>query len=84
MKKSVLAHRGPSDRAISTSAPIFSSAPHPLQPTSRWGNLKTPLPTGPHWLNFALDDGNLPATPIPYVVRARADGLVVSFPNMYV
>lgn len=80
----VCGHRGPSDHPISRDAPFFTSTTHRLNPTSRWGSFRTPYPTGPHWLNFVLGEGNNPATPIPYVVRARRDGFVVGFPNMYV
>lgn len=64
--------------------PSFPSIDHPLKPSNRWGNLKSPYPTGAHWTNFVLGEGNQPATPYPYVVRAKEEALVISYPKMYI
>jgi len=80
LASNVIGHRGPSNKPVSTDRPFFGSITHNLKPTKQWGSFTTPLPTGSHWTNFVLGDGNQPGTPIPYVVRARADGLVVGFP----
>lgn len=60
--------------------------PHPQQPSAAWGvEVKAPIPTNRWWINLVLADGDAVGenvvSPLPYVIKALADGLHVSLPG---
>ena len=63
------------------------AGPHPLQPTKVWGSKPTaPLPTNRWWVNLVLADGENGVgenvvSPLPYLVKAMADGLHACLPT---
>ena len=63
------------------------AGPHPLQPTKVWGSKPTaPLPTNRWWVNLVLADGETGVgenvvSPLPYLVKAMADGLHACLPT---
>ena len=62
------------------------AGPHPQQPTAIWGDKPTaPIPTNRWWINLALADGDNGVgenvvSPLPYLVKALADGLHFCLP----
>ena len=57
----------------------FSSVSHPEPPTTLWGNVVKPYPTGAFWTNLALGKGDGPIGVYPYAVKCTEKGVVVSY-----
>ena len=61
----------------------FESIIHPMVPSSYWGTVVAPYPTGAFWTNLVVDNGegqiNSPASVLPYGVGATVAGVQVSY-----
>ncbi|KAJ8598525.1 hypothetical protein CTAYLR_001319 [Chrysophaeum taylorii] len=64
----------------------FEAAEHPLRPTSIWGNVRRPYPTGAWWTNLVVGgpssdgDGLGPAMQTPYAVAVTpSQGVALSY-----
>ncbi|CAM9622253.1 unnamed protein product, partial [Discosporangium mesarthrocarpum] len=60
----------------------FTTAEHRLRPGPVWGHVKKPYPTGAWWLNLVVEDGDGPAAPLPYAVKATEAGVGMSYSSM--
>jgi len=54
---------------IATNIPSFSPRNHTVQPTSIWGSLSAPYPTGSFFSNVGLNATYFPIAPYPYHVK---------------
>jgi endo-1,3(4)-beta-glucanase len=57
----------------------FKSVVHPVTPSSYWGSVSLPYPTGAFWTNFVVDDGDGAVGVAPYGIRCLAAGIQVSY-----
>ena len=57
----------------------YSTVSHPEPPSSLWGNVVKPYPTGAFWTNLALEKGEGPIGVYPYAVKCTVKGVVVSY-----
>ncbi|CAM9735851.1 unnamed protein product, partial [Heterosigma akashiwo] len=62
----------------------FVQKEHPFKPSSIWGNIEKPYPTGAWWLNLALEGSTVCAVPQPYGARlSSTNGMIISNPPSY-
>ena len=60
----------------------FPTIVHPRQPSRIWADATAPLPTNEWWQDLVLEESGANAvTTLPFIVRARADGLHVGLPD---
>lgn len=61
----------------------FDSIDHPMPPSSYWGSVVKPYPTGAFWTNLVVDDNagqvNSPIAVYPYGITCTANGVQVSY-----
>ncbi len=57
----------------------FPVADHPLRPSSLWGNIKRPFPSGAWFTNLALGKGDMPVVVLPYTVKATSAGVGICY-----
>lgn len=57
----------------------LNSVPHPLTPTSYWGAIKKPYPTGSFWTNFVIDNGDGAVAVLPYGIKCLDSGVQISY-----
>ena len=61
----------------------FTVIDHPMQPSSYWGSVKMPYPTGAFWTNLVINDGvgqtTTPVGVLPYGICCTASGVQVSY-----
>ena len=60
----------------------FPTIVHPRQPSRIWADASSPLLTNEWWQDLVLEESGANAvTTLPFIVRARADGLHVGLPD---
>jgi len=65
---------------IATNLPSFSQRNHTLQPTSIWGSLHAPHPTGSFFTNIGLGANYFPIAPYPYHIKIdNVGGVSISY-----
>ena len=61
----------------------FESIIHPMQPSSYWGSVTKPYPTGAFWTNLVIENEvgqtNSPAGVLPYAISCTEMGVQVSY-----
>lgn len=57
----------------------FKIVSHPEPPTSLWGNVVKPYPTGAFWTNFVVRNGDYAVAVLPYGVKCVEAGIQVSY-----
>ena len=61
----------------------FEYVEHPMPPSSYWGSIHKPYPTGAFWTNLVVDNGegqtNSPAAVLPYGVSCTEMGVQISY-----
>ena len=61
----------------------FESVTHLMQPSSYWGVVSKPYPTGAFWTNLVVDNSagqtNSPAAVLPYGISCTSGGVQVSY-----
>lgn len=57
----------------------FKIVSHPEPPTSLWGNVVKPYPTGAFWTNFVIRNGDYAVAVLPYGVKCIEAGIQVSY-----
>ncbi|CAM9455266.1 unnamed protein product, partial [Chrysoparadoxa australica] len=57
----------------------FVTAAHPQRPSSTWGKLTKPYPTGAWFLNLVIGDGSDPVSPLPYSVNVTSRGVDIGY-----
>jgi len=67
---------------VSTTIP-FQQTIHPMSPSSYWGSVSLPYPTGAFWTNLVIDNGNQqqnsPVLVAPYGICNTNNGVQVSY-----
>ena len=58
---------------------ILTNTKHPETPSSLWGSVSRPYPTGAWWTNLVMNDGEGAVAPLPYGVRVRRTGVELSY-----
>ncbi len=66
---------------LSGAASPWPSATHSAPPGDLWAESAAPLPTNAWWQNLVLGDGENWINALPYTLRARKDGLHLSYPR---
>ena len=66
---------------LSDTAPPFPAFDHPQQPTALWGDIQGPHQTNSWWENLVLFDGNNVVSPLPFLVKAKEEGLIACMPS---
>lgn len=59
--------------------PAFKLVSHPEPPTSYWGTVSKPYPTGAFWTNLVVKTGDYPVAVLPYGVKTVDAGIQVSY-----
>lgn len=57
----------------------LNSISHPMTPSSYWGVVKKPYPTGAFWTNLVVENGDGPVAVLPYGVKCIPDGVQISY-----
>jgi len=57
----------------------FRQTTHPDPPTSLWGSISKPYPTGAFWTNLAVKNGDGPIGLYPYGIKTVEAGIQVSY-----
>jgi len=57
----------------------FEAVDHPQKPSTLWGSITRPYPTGAWWLNLVVGDGDQQAVAHPYAFKTTSKGLAVSY-----
>ncbi len=57
----------------------FPITNHPLRPSSLWGDIKKPYPSGAWFTNLALGNGDMPVVVMPYTVKTTSEGVGFSY-----
>jgi endoglucanase Acf2 len=57
----------------------FKQISHPEPPSSLWGSVVKPYPTGAFWTNFVIRNGDYPVGVLPYGVKCLDSGIQVSY-----
>lgn len=68
----------PEGSSLSESNP-YMPVHHPDPPTSYWGNVKAPYPTGAFWTNMVVKDGQGEVGTHPYGIKCTDDGVLISY-----
>jgi endo-1,3(4)-beta-glucanase len=63
---------------VSRFSPL-STVQHTTPPSSYWGSIKAPYPTGAFWTNFVVGDGDGSALFLPYGIKCLSSGIQVSY-----
>jgi endo-1,3(4)-beta-glucanase len=58
---------------------ILNSIPHPMAPSTYWGTIKKPYPTGAFWTNLVVENGDGAAAVLPYGVKCLPQGVQLSY-----
>jgi endo-1,3(4)-beta-glucanase len=57
----------------------LNSISHPETPSSYWGTVKKPYPTGAFWTNLVVGDGDGAVAVLPYGVKCVQSGVQISY-----
>jgi endo-1,3(4)-beta-glucanase len=57
----------------------LNSISHPETPSTYWGTIKKPYPTGAFWTNLVVGDGDGAVPVLPYGVKCVQGGVQISF-----
>jgi endo-1,3(4)-beta-glucanase len=57
----------------------LNSISHPMVPTTYWGTIKKPYPTGAFWTNLVVESGDGAVAVLPYGVKCVQQGVQISY-----
>lgn len=57
----------------------YAQVQHPEPPSTLWGIVQTPYPTGAFWTNLAVGNGELPIGLYPYSISCTSTGINISY-----